>query len=91
VPEPGLGAPRPARSQTDQECFFSTISIALLTVIAAGTVWNASESHYRACIEARVVNYGPPLSSVDRGEIEIPGEKRTYTHATTAGCTRTPW
>jgi len=69
----------------------AVVALVLLAMIAVGTIWNAGESHYRACVEAHVVDFGPPLSDTERGRLHLPNTPTTYTHATTSGCTRTPW
>ena len=48
----------------------AVVALVLLAMIAVGTIWNAGESHYRACVEAHVVDFGPPLSDeCDAGEV----------------------
>jgi hypothetical protein len=69
-----------------------TVALLSLIVLAAATVWNASESHYRACVESRL-SEGYGVARGVPGRIVLPGQTPTLTGlqpVSVEGCSRLP-
>jgi hypothetical protein len=72
---------------------WTAVAVALLTVTALALLWNASEAHYRGCVEAAAARYPPIAVSAFSGEQTGPlkvayDEERA---AAVGDCNRGPW